>query len=218
MPAIDIDPPNWGDSGTKPPDGTQFDGGDGYDAQYVDWLWNNFGSAINQVNTEFDSNIDATSYKGQDIDSNGDGVVDRADYANDGNATSYKSNDIDTDGDGVVDRADDVDTWYRNTDIPKTEIENGNNAVGRELYVPSGKTFRLYEAGLEPNGSSVPSGLALEAYDVSNDSLILRTFSRYESPDPSKIYADGPVKIRLQVHNGTGSTQIASGGFVWTLD
>lgn len=48
-----------------------------------------------------DSNSsNATRYKGNDIDPEGDGTVNSAD-----NATLYKGNDIDSDGDGTVDNA-----------------------------------------------------------------------------------------------------------------
>lgn len=52
----------------------------------------------------------ATTYKGNDIDNDGDGTVDTAD-----SALTYKGNDIDSDGDGTVDAADDAATLNGNT-------------------------------------------------------------------------------------------------------
>lgn len=216
--SIDIDPPDWGDNGTKPPDGTQFSGGDLYNADHADWLWDNFGNLINQVNTELDSNLNATTYKGNDIDTDGDSIVDEADYAYDGNATQYKSNDIDTNGDGIVDAADDVNTWYRNTDIPRTELNDGDRAIGREVYVPSDYTIRYYEAGVEPNGSVVPSGLYIEALDVTNSTLIVQESARHTNISPSVTATNGPIKVRMMVRNSTGTSQKVSGGLMWTLD
>lgn len=167
--AIDIDPPDWGDTGTKPPDGLEFDGGDTYNAQYADWLWYNFGQLIEQTNQSLNENLNATSYKGNDIDSDGDGCVNCAEFSQSGNATSYKGNDIDVDGDGVVNTAHDVEKWYRSTDIPKTEIQPGNYAIGRELYVPDGWEIYFYESALEPDETPIPNGLEIIAADVTRD-------------------------------------------------
>jgi hypothetical protein len=57
------------------------------------------------------SNSSANRYKGNDIDSDGDGRVGKADHAsNASNAQNVKGNDIDSDGDGRVDAADHADT------------------------------------------------------------------------------------------------------------
>jgi hypothetical protein len=57
-----------------------------------------------------DSADTADRYKGNDIDSNGDGKVDNAESADVADsANAYKGNDIDTDGDGKVDNADQAD-------------------------------------------------------------------------------------------------------------
>lgn len=210
--------PQWGDNGSSPPNGTQFDGGDLYNAQYADYLWNNLHALENDIISKFNSGLDAQTYKGNDIDTDGDAIVNEADYAYDGNATSYKHNDIDTNGDGIVNKADDVSTWYRNTDIPKTELKDGDRAIGREVYVPSGKTIRFYEAGVEPNGAVVPSGLQIEAIDATNDVYIVQESARHKEISPTVTATDGPIKVRMLVRNSTGSTQEASGGFVWTLD
>lgn len=209
--------PRWGDSGDKPPDGTQFNGGDTYPESYVDYLWATNRSFANQVQNEFESNLDATTYKGNDIDVEGNGRVDEAEYAYDGNATQYKGNDIDDDGDGVVNKADDVVTRYRNTDIPKTELNDGDVAVGRELYVPSGWRIRFYEYGLEPDGSVVPSGLYINAFNISDNNYLIHDSARHSTVDPDTITRTGGMKMRLSISNQTGSTTKASGGLVWTL-
>lgn len=214
---IDNPFPRWGDSGDKPPNGTQFSGGDTYPESYVDYLWSSNRSFAQQVQNEFEQNLDAKTYKGNDIDDDGDAIVNEADYAYDGNATSYKGNDIDDDGDGTVNAADDVNTWYRNTDIPKTELKDGDVAIGRELYVPSGWRIRFYECGLEPNGSVVPSGLSINATNVSDSSYILTETARHTTVDPTVATATGGIKVRMEIDNGTGDTVKPSGGFMWTL-
>jgi hypothetical protein len=57
------------------------------------------------------SNSSANRYKGNDIDTDGDGRVGKADHAsNASNAQKVKGNDIDSDGNGQVDAADYADT------------------------------------------------------------------------------------------------------------
>lgn len=210
--------PRWGDSGDKPPDGTQFDGGDGYPESYVDYLWSTNRSFAEQVRTEFESNLDATTYKGNDIDVEGDGRVDEAEYAYDGNATQYKGNDIDDDGDGVVNKADDVVTRYRNTEIPRTEMNDADIAIGREVYVPSGWRIRYYEYGLEPDGTVVPSGLLINALNITDNTYLIHDSARHSVVDPTVVTETGPIKMRMSISNNTGGSFKASGGFVWTLE
>jgi microcystin-dependent protein len=91
--------PSWGDSGEQPPDGFQYDGGDQVNEKHLDYLWSSVGSLEDEVRAALD-----------DLDDDGDGVVDEADYANDADASTFKGNDLDANGDGVVDEADDTTT------------------------------------------------------------------------------------------------------------
>lgn len=118
----------WGDTGTQPTDGEDHQSGEKPDAQVFDWFWYNTIVKVNSIWDEFarlDSNddgvvdradyaddADASTYKGNDIDSDEDGVVNEADYANDADASTYKGNDIDSDKDGKVDSADTADYAY----------------------------------------------------------------------------------------------------------
>lgn len=84
-----------GDSGTEPSTALNFLDGAKPEPEYHDWFWTNVIERINQLFAEFDR-----------LDADNDGVVDRADYADDADASTYKGNDIDGDGDGQVDAAD----------------------------------------------------------------------------------------------------------------
>jgi len=65
----------------------------------------------------------AKTYKGTDIDTNGDGKVDAADTADQAdNATTVKGNDIDADGDGKVDAAEDADVAAGLTGVAHSEL------------------------------------------------------------------------------------------------
>lgn len=65
--------PNWGDTGTKPPEGTDREGGDQISDEEYDYLW----YALNELEDEVRSAL-------TDIDSNQDGAVDEADAGVDG--------------------------------------------------------------------------------------------------------------------------------------
>lgn len=80
------------DQGTKPSTALNFEANERPEAQNFDWYWYHVIEAINGHSDEFDR-----------LDDDGDGVVDRADYADDADASSYKGTDIDPDGDGKVD-------------------------------------------------------------------------------------------------------------------
>lgn len=112
-----------GSTGNKPPDGKEFVDGERPDDEQFDWFWyivpNKIDSIIDDISAIVNGSTqvgdaasadDATNvtstYKGNDIDTDGDGKVDSADVAD--NAIAYKGNDLDTDGDGQVDAADSV--------------------------------------------------------------------------------------------------------------
>lgn len=116
-----------GDAGSKPADGNEFASGERPDAQVFDWFWNRVTNVINSVWDEFDR-----------LDSDDDGIVDEADTAN-----LYKGNDIDSDGDGTVNDAENVTATYKGNDIDSdgdgTVNDSDNlNGKGDEYLVPSG--------------------------------------------------------------------------------
>lgn len=82
-----------GSQGTEPGSSLDYQNGDPLDADNFDYY----------VNVEF-SKIKAIIDALNTLDSNDDGKVDAADVAD--NTTLYKGNDIDSDGDGVVNDAD----------------------------------------------------------------------------------------------------------------
>jgi hypothetical protein len=60
--------PSWGDSGERPSTNFQYDGGDQVNEKHLDYLWSSVGSLEDDVRSALN-----------DIDSDGDGVVDKAD-------------------------------------------------------------------------------------------------------------------------------------------
>jgi len=131
MPNFTNNFPDWGDTGTSPPNGFQYSSGDQVREDHLDYLWYEVDTLAESLVNEFErydsdnsgvvdeaevaqslvGGTDAISYKGNDIDVDGDGVVDFAETS-----TLVKGNDIDSNGDGTVDEADSALT-YKNNDI-----------------------------------------------------------------------------------------------------
>lgn len=100
MPNFTNNFPDWGDSGQSPPNGFQYSAGDQLREDHLDFLWYEIDTLTDNLVTEFErydsdnsgvvdeaevaqslstsTSIDANSYKGNDIDTDADGVVDEA--------------------------------------------------------------------------------------------------------------------------------------------
>lgn len=221
MPLEDRKFPQWGDSGEAPPDGQMYEGGDTYNSEYVDYLWNNLHLLEEDIIEKFNSGLDAQTYKGNDIDSNADACVDCANFARDANASQFKGNDIDTNADGIVDEADEVVHYRQTCTLPKTELRP-NDANAQEVFVPDGYELIYYRWGIEPDGANptVPSGLHVEATNINEGVSAFRRSERFGEIAEGDLdfYAEtGPAKIRMQINNNTDSTHIASGYVVYEL-
>lgn len=139
------DPPDYdhGSTGTQPPQPRDYINGDPLEANELDYYLNIEFTKIDQiiqalndiedgtitVSSATDANNVTATYKGNDIDTDGDGVVDDA-----LNTTgTYKGNDIDSDGDGRVDNADHA-----------LNADDADTVDGHNVYVQS----------TEPSGAS----------------------------------------------------------------
>jgi len=120
-----------GSTGTKPTSAIDYANGDSLDAENLDYYLNTQFTKLDQIITALreirdgvitvtnaQNAVDADNvtgtYKGNDIDADGDGQVDAADTADTAtdatNVTgTYKGNDLDSDGDGKVDAAEQAD-------------------------------------------------------------------------------------------------------------
>jgi len=162
----DLFPP-WGDSGERPPDNFQYDGGDQVNEKHLDYLWTQVGAlendvrdALDDIDDDKDGTVDeadsSLTYKGNDIDSDGDGTVDESD-----SALTYKGNDIDSDGDGVVDAANsatdanNVTATYKGNDIDSdgdgivnnsNELE-GNDTAAVRNHAPNSHASSHFDGG-----------------------------------------------------------------------
>ena len=152
--------PTWGEEGEFPIDGFFYEGGDQVNEKHLDALWNGLKEFENETRAAL-----------EDIDSDSDGIVDEADYANDADASTYKGNDIDTDGDGKVNAAADADTVGGE---PPSEFADSNH--GNEEH--SSNFTTLTEVN---NNADVPNAdFADTAGDA--DTLDGRDFSDLKTP------------------------------------
>jgi len=137
-----------GDTGTAPNDGRDFQVGGNPAAQEFDYFWYTVIQKFSELIAEFNR-----------LDSNDDGVVDRADYANDANATQFKGNDIDTDGNGVVDEAD-YALDANATQFKGNDIDTDGDGIVDESDTVSGNDGVAHSAGSLPSYSDTNEGLA----------------------------------------------------------
>ena len=162
MPNFTNNFPDWGDTGTSPPNGFQYSSGDQVREDHLDYLWYEVDTLAESLVAEFErydsdnsgvvdeaevaqslvGGTDAISYKGNDIDVDGDGVVDFAETS-----TLVKGNDIDSNGDGTVDEADSALT-YKNNDIDS----DGDGTVDEADYANDADASTYKGNDIDSNG------------------------------------------------------------------
>ena len=132
------------------------------------------------------------------------------------NFASFLSVTDDGDGSVTVDGSDET-IRTRQANIPLTEIADTNTAVGLRKLVPSGKTLRILEVGVEDDTGSAPTGLTIEVRDLTNATNIVSQNTRHNegSPIASK---SGAIDVAFRVNNGTGGSVNASGYVLYTME
>lgn len=170
------------------------------------------------------------------VTDNGDGTVTvnatdtdtdtRTDVSDDGttvvsdvsdiNFASFLSVTDDGDGSVTVDGQDET-VRTRQATIPLTEIADGNTAVGLRNLVPSGKTLRILEVGVEDDTGSAPTGLTIEVQDLTNAVSITSENSRHTEGSPI-AEKSGAIDVAFRVANATGGGVNASGYVLYTME
>lgn len=148
-----------------------------------------------------------------DVSDDGTTVVsDAADI----NFASFLSVTDDGDGTVTVDGQDDT-IQTRQATIPLTEIADTNTAVGLRKLIPSGKTLKVLEIGVEDDTGSAPAGLTIDVRDHTNAVDIVSQNTRHSegSPIASK---SGAIDVSFRVSNGTGGSVNASGYVLYTME
>lgn len=168
------------------------------------------------------------------VTDNGDGTVTvdatdtdtHTDISDDGTAVVSDTGDInfgsfltvtdDADGTVTVDGSDET-IRTRQAEIVPTSIPDADSAPGVWKRVPSGKTLKIVEAGVQDSTQSAPTGLTIEVYDITNATTIISKNALHTegSPIASK---SGAIDVEFRVANATGGSVDASGYVLYTME
>jgi len=116
--------PVWGETGEFPIDGFFYEGGDQVNEKHLDALWNGLKELENDTRSAL-----------EEIDSDADGVVDEADYANNADTVDgFQASELAKLGVGVQ-----APVYNSTNDVPSS-IGNGELVVinGDGLYIEDG--------------------------------------------------------------------------------
>lgn len=201
--------PSWGDSGSQPASGFNYQGGEQVHKDEINYLWH----ALDNFEDESRAAL-------SDIDTDADGIVDEADTTN-----LYKGVDIDNNGDGVVNQAAsvnavkgaDLDTAYANVEDSAT-VEAADNHFLYVTEVADGDSLTVNQASLlSEDGTAAPSGTSIRFYNMDSGSdggSILDgdgTLLVDESPNASYSNTSGtPTNIAVTIDNGLHGTGTGS--------
>lgn len=105
----------------------------------------------------------------------------------------------------------------RQANVPLTEIDTGNNAVGLRKQVPTGKTLKVLEAGVQNDSGNAPASLDMVVYDLTNATAIHTESTTHSEGDPLASKS-GDIDVAFRVENATGSTVNASGYVLYTME
>lgn len=173
----------------------------------------NFGSLLS-VAADGDGSVTVSGTDSRtDVSDDGSVVVSDAEDINFGSELT-----VTDDGDGTVSvtTADDV-VRTRMATIPLTEIADTNTAVGLRILVPSGKTLKILEVGVEDDTGAAPAGLTIDVRDLTNAVDIVSQNSRHTEGSPIASKA-GAIDVAFRVANATGGAVNASGYVLYTME
>jgi hypothetical protein len=143
----DLFPP-WGDTGERPSDNYQYDGGDQVNEKHLDYLWDSVSALEDEVRSALN-----------DIDSDGDGIVDEADTLTSG---GNLKGDLETVNGEVI--------WDESqTHIPQARLQNDSITVNGDTVALGGSTTVPSFSGSHNDLSNVAAG------DHRSDSNIVTT-------------------------------------------
>lgn len=167
MPVPDKPGYSHGSTGTQPDAPIDYQNGDPVDESEFDYFvytpFNKIKQLIDfleELDADGDGVVDeadtANLYKDNDIDSNADGKVDAADQAD--NATNVKGNDIDSDADGKVNAADQADELVGDLELNGSVVKDGTGPVTLDGEVDANGAQLEYEWHSKQEGGTVSGG------------------------------------------------------------
>lgn len=168
----DLFPP-WGDSGSKPADNFQYDGGDQVNEKHLDYLWASVGQLENEVRSAL-----------TDIDADQDGVVDETDSVTAGG--SLLGNLVDSVGNVIYD-----DT---NKEVPTVRLQadtDGDSLIEAfdESLLKDGGSRELDAAELA--GALGTSGQVLTSDGLAASWDTPSTYTDEEAQDATAMWSEG---------------------------
>ena len=155
--------PSWGETGEFPAAGFFYEGGDQVNEKHLDALWN----GVNGLEEDIQAALN-------DIDSNADGVVDKAEAGAAG---------FDLDGDLLADDGEVI--WDESEGfIPQPRLQNDSITVNANTGITGGGTTALGSSfGLELNESTIKDGGPKE--------IDVQEFAGGDGTNGQIIYTDG---------------------------
>lgn len=193
-----------GDTGERPIDGEDFQSGEAANPETHDWLFYTIPRKIDAIISRL--NI---------LDSDGDGVVDEADFANDADASTYKGNDIDTSGNGVVDQA------AQATNADDADKLDGNEGTHYLLNVEDDGTVVTSDV------VGIDAGTKIAVADNGDGTVTLSVVNDADThvgvDDDSTTVINDPSRINFGTNisvtdNGDGTVTVTASGDADTLD
>jgi len=199
--------PNWGEVGEFPDDGFFYDGdtNNTVNEKHLDALWNGLDN--------FESDVIGAL---NDIDSDGDGVVDEAD-----DSQLLKGNDV-VDGDGVAFDAENVTETYKGSSLDYEyatpsgggRVSSGDGGLLYEDEVANGSVLNVLQASFTGEASPAPSGTNMVIVNLDGagggtlETTILSgdgSFKVGEEGEPLSFYENNtgsPQQIGVILDNG----------------
>lgn len=105
----------------------------------------------------------------------------------------------------------------RQAAVPLTTVENNNNAVALRQFVPSGKSIVVQEGGVQDETGATPTGLRIEVYDDTNNTVIYSVNANHEAATNLAEKA-GAYDAVFRLVNETGSQINATGHIKYKLE
>jgi len=106
----------------------------------------------------------------------------------------------------------------RSFSTPSITIDNGDDIIIHEITVPAGKTLTILNMGISIQNDGTPdSNLTIQAGSYSGGfTPLLSSYVRNTDYSTSNTFAATTV-VQIRIYNATGSSQDATGHFVYTI-
>ncbi|MFD1563093.1 hypothetical protein ACFR99_05990 [Haloarchaeobius amylolyticus] len=94
-----------------------------------------------------------------------------------------------------------------------TVIGDTDKHVLHRFQVPKNNQINIYSAGIADRNGDAPSGLELEIYSISSNSVYISINDDSVSYTPPKSVSVSGDKVEIRINNSTGTTKDVSAFF-----